>query len=141
LVPAHVPQFRQVLAEAAREQLGWPPPARVHEVDAVVRLGTLDWAMGDLLDLFEPCGQGNLSPVFCAHGLEVRSRRPFGESGLRLLLSDGSVRRQAIVNDANGSSPQEGDVLDVVFQFQRHEWNGMYELQLVLTDWRPAAQR
>lgn len=62
------------------------------DIDAEVDLDDVDWRMYDLLQKFEPFGQGNEEPAYLAKKLTIVGINPVGQDGkhLRLMLKHNS---------------------------------------------------
>src|SRR5262249_10840163 len=66
-------------------------------IDAVVSLKDLSFEFAQTLKDFEPCGYGNLAPVFAIYGVRPKSPKALGDgSHLRLAFSDGARTVEAI---------------------------------------------
>lgn len=112
-------------------------------IDAEIRLEEVDWELYAILDKFEPFGQGNPKPKYCARNLTVNKVEPVGADGkhLRLLVQDGAVTRKMMGwRLCNGDETnwcqelKQGDKIDAVFEIDINEWNGNRELQLTIVD-------
>lgn len=87
----------------------------------------------------EPYGMGNSRPVFSLTGAVVEEIRPIGREKQHVrLVARGADRTrlsgvawsQAVLCDAI----VEGDVIDVAFQLERNDFNGLSSPQLVIQD-------
>jgi single-stranded-DNA-specific exonuclease len=109
-------------------------------IDAQVGLGELNRRLYDSLTKLEPFGYANPSPIFLTSRLRVIDSRPVGakRSHLKLYLSDGRTRMNAI---AFGQAHWLSDLptyVDVAHHLELNEWNGREQLQLNVCDLRPA---
>jgi single-stranded-DNA-specific exonuclease len=142
-----LPELRERLELMAEAQLGGRDLRPVLEIDAVTRLGELDWATQELLAQLEPCGAANPQPVLASRGLQVTSQQLVGTDGQHLKLS---------VRDPHGSgtgSGREWDAIafrhgdwydrlprlvDLAYTLECNDFNGSRRLQLNVKDIRPA---
>ncbi|MEW6240959.1 MAG: single-stranded-DNA-specific exonuclease RecJ [Chloroflexota bacterium] len=108
--------------------------------DAEVKLKDLSFDLLKSLDLLEPTGYGNPSPVFVARGIKVQSSRPVGADGrhLKLALTDGRITFDAIGFRLGHLQPDLPPRVDVLFILEVNEYNGNTRLQLNLKDIKPA---
>ena len=104
--------------------------------DVVVRLPELKPSLLREMDLLEPTGQLNRSPLFVSYKVDVRGARAVGRdsSHLKLILSQDGVTFDAIafrfghlVDDIPGQ-------LDILYAFEMNEFNGRQTLQLNIKD-------
>lgn len=108
--------------------------------DAEVKLKDLSFDLLKSLDLLEPTGYGNPSPVFVARDVKVQSSRPVGADGrhLKLALTDGRITFDAIGFRLGHLQPDLPPRVDVLFVLEVNEYNGNTRLQLNLKDIKPA---
>lgn len=115
---------------------------KVLDIDAQVSLTEIDGQLVRTLELLQPFGQGNPSPVFCAFGVQARvdSWRELRGGHMKVVLKDGPKLIDAIgfrmaerLRALNGA-----DALDVAFTPQLNTWRGETTVQLVLKDVRVA---
>lgn len=91
---------------------------------------------------FEPFGQQYEEPLFVFPDVEIVSLRPVGENrhlSLRLRLDD--LREIAAIGFGLGGMNEiyhAGDRVDILGLLNEHLWNGRSELQIKVTDIRPA---
>lgn len=108
--------------------------------DAEVKLKDLSFDLLKSLDLLEPTGYGNPSPVFVTRGIKVQSSRPVGADGrhLKLALTDGRITFDSIGFRLGHLQPDLPPRVDVLFVLEVNEYNGNTRLQLNLKDIKPA---
>lgn len=108
--------------------------------DAEVQLKDLNFDLLKSLDLLEPTGYGNPSPVFAARNTKVQSSRLVGADGrhLKLALTDGRITFDAIGFRLGHLQPDLPPRVDVLFVLEVNEYNGNTRLQLNLKDIKPA---
>jgi single-stranded-DNA-specific exonuclease len=114
------------------------------DIDAELPHEYLTPVLADLVDRFEPYGEGNQPLVFMARSVPIVQVDIVGKqekSHLKLLLDFGTNRWPALWwNSAEryGKDFDETDHLDLVFRLQRNYWNGQETPQLVIVDARKA---
>ncbi len=106
--------LRTRLQGIASEQLSGQDLTPTLQIDAVVELSDLDWALAELLMQLEPCGTGNPQPLFATFGLEIVDQRPVGRESQHLRLT---------VRDPRATGPQARLVRDGI-AFRMGEWVG-----------------
>lgn len=109
-------------------------------IDAQVGLGELDRRLYEWLAKLEPFGYANPVPVFMTPRLRVVDARAVGakRSHLKLYLSDGRTRWDAIAFRQAHWLNGLPDFIDVAYHLELNEWNGRERLQLNVQDLRPA---
>jgi single-stranded-DNA-specific exonuclease len=109
-------------------------------VDAVARLDELDDEFFEKLERFEPCGQGNPSPVFAACGVAIRGApRVVGKNHLKLFVTDGETIVEAIWFGMGDAQLPRGE-LDIAFAPEVSEYRGVETVQLKVKDIRAAVE-
>ncbi|MDD3851931.1 MAG: single-stranded-DNA-specific exonuclease RecJ [Bacillota bacterium] len=91
----------------------------------------------EALELLEPCGCGNPSPLFVKRHIEVKSAKRVGKqrNHLKLMASEGDVRLDCIAfRWREDGWPAAGQEPDIVFSPRVNNWLGSKGLQLVLRD-------
>lgn len=138
----NVPELTARLQRIAAEQLFGVDLRPILHADAQVHLADLTMDLLKELDLLQPTGYGNPDPVFVARGVQVVNARPVGRDGshLKLTLADGKKTMDAIAfrhGEWHGNLPAH---VDVLFQFERNEWQGYVNLQVNVRDLKPAGE-
>jgi single-stranded-DNA-specific exonuclease len=92
------------------------------------------------LELLEPTGYGNHQAVFISRDLKVLRKRAIGKdaSHLKLVLTDGKITYDAIgfrLGHWTDNLPQK---VDLIYNFEKNEFNGKQYLQLNVKDIKPA---
>jgi single-stranded-DNA-specific exonuclease len=133
-----VAHLRQVFTAWARAQLDGVDLRPTLEIDLETPLATIRGDEIRYLQYFEPCGQGNPTPVFVSRQVLVADSRLVGNGSthLRLKLRDGAATWPAMAFDMAEVQPQRGDRIDVVYSFAKDR-SGM-GLQLHIKDFAPA---
>ena len=91
------------------------------------------------LSRLEPYGMGNSRPVFSLSGATVEEIRPIGREKQHVRLIARGADRTRLSGVAWSQAGLcdaivEGDVIDVAFQLERNDFNGMSSPQLVIQD-------
>ena len=131
-VPALVTRLQQIAAD----QLSGEDLRPIIHADAEVQLADLTMDLLKELDYLQPTGYGNPDPVFVARGVKVVKSKTVGRdaSHLKLTLGDGKKVIDAIAfkqGHWQGNMPAR---VDVIFQFERNEYQGYVNLQLNVRD-------
>lgn len=105
-------------------------------IDAEVDLIDLKPALLKEMNLLEPTGQKNPSPLFSSRNVSVRGARGVGKdkSHLKLILSDGRITFDAIAFRFGHLLSDIPGQIDIAFAFEINEFNGRKSLQLNIKD-------
>ena len=120
LPAARVPELRERL-EKRFDALDPALFQRDARVDARLTLGDVDADFVGAHEMLQPFGAGNPQPLFLAAGVNVVSRRAFGEDCCELTLEDRSGRASAVVwpsASALNGVLASGSSADVLFQIE-----------------------
>ena len=128
--------FKIRFNEAAIAQLQSADLRPVLEIDRVVTLGEADTSLMDGLKRTGPFGQDNPEPVWAVCGVNAVDSRILKEKHLKLTLSNGKTRCEAI--GFNLAEKLPAGPIDVAFTLQENVWNGRTTIQLNIRDLRPA---
>jgi single-stranded-DNA-specific exonuclease len=133
--------LRERLHDIAHQELDGQELIPSLNIDAELPLGEVSFEVADALAGLEPTGEANRMPLFIARDLSIVERRLVGAEGkhLKLALTDGASRAEAIafrMGAQLGSLPER---IDVAYHLEADEWNERRRLQLNLRDIRPAA--
>ncbi len=103
-------------------------------------LGELDRQLYDSLAQLQPFGYANPEPTLMTRRLRVVSSRAVGAnlSHLKLYLSDGRVKQDAIAFRQGHWFGHLPSFIDVAYHFDLNRWNGREQLQLNVIDLRPS---
>lgn len=144
--PEVLEEFKTVLLKRAEEILAGFELIPQIDIDTEINLEDVDWRLYDLLQKFEPFGQGNEEPKYLASGLTVMEISPVGQDGkhLRLLVKHNTHLVKKTIGFGLGDihrHPDDwkvnlhpGDKIDMVFKISVNEWNGNRELELSIED-------
>ena len=108
----------------------------VLEIDHAVELAEVDVALIDGLRRTGPFGQDNPEPIWAVMNVNVADSRILKEKHLKLTLTDGKNRIDAI--GFNMAEKLPSGSIDAAFSLHENTWNGRTSLQLNLKDIRPA---
>lgn len=135
-----LPLLAQQLKALAAEALADKELRPTLSIDAEVGLGELNRQLYDWLAHLEPFGYANPVPLFMTRRLRVVSARAVGadRSHLKLVLSDGRVRWNAIAFRQGYWLGRLPSYIDVAYQFDLNKWNDREQLQLNVRDLRSA---
>jgi single-stranded-DNA-specific exonuclease len=128
--------FKVRFNEAVAAQIKGADLQPILEIDRTVTLAEADEALMDGLKRTGPFGQDNPEPVWAACGVNAVDSRILKEKHLKLTLSDGKTRREAI--GFNLAEKLPAGPIDVAFTLQENSWNGRTTVQLNIRDIRPA---
>jgi single-stranded-DNA-specific exonuclease len=134
--------FAAAVSAAVGAQLGGAARERVVAIDGEITAADCVPATCDVLDLLEPCGQGNAAPVLALRDCAVLSTTTFGASSqhLRVALADsaGIVEAIAFFKPNLAEHLPRGRRIDVCVALERDEWQGQVRVRARLRDIRPA---
>jgi single-stranded-DNA-specific exonuclease len=136
----NLPELAQRLTDLAAEALSGKTLQPTLLIDAQVDLGELNREMYGWLAKLQPFGYANPEPVFLTRRLRVVDGRAVGSkrSHLKLRLSDGRTRWDAIAFGQAHWVHRLSTYIDVAYHLELNEWNGRERLQLNVRDIRPA---
>lgn len=132
----HLAEFKLRFNEAAARRLAGADLDPALEIDCAVALAETDQALLEGLQRAGPFGQDHPEPVWAVHGVRAEGASILKDKHLRLTLTDGTIRREAIGFNLAAKWP-DGPV-DAAFTLQENIWNGRASIQLHLRDIRPA---
>jgi single-stranded-DNA-specific exonuclease len=108
--------------------------------DMEVPLKALTFELLEHLDYLQPTGYGNSTPVFVTRNLLVRQCRLVGreKSHLKLTVSDGRYNLDGIAFRQGHWHRKLPSRIDVIYRFERNEFNGRVTPQMNIQDIKPA---
>ncbi len=112
-------------------------------IDAEIGLGELNRQLYNWLVQLRPFGYDNPVPVFMTQRLRIVTCRAVGakRSHLKLGLSDGRSRAEAIAFRQAHWLENLPTHIDVAYHLELNRWNGRERLQLNVRDLRPASSQ
>jgi single-stranded-DNA-specific exonuclease len=135
-LPRLAQRLRDMAAEALADQVLQPTLL----IDVEVGLGELNRRLYDWLARLEPFGYANPRPVFMTRHLRVVNARGVGadRAHLKMDLSDGRVRWNAIAFRQGHWLSDLPRYVDVAYKLELNRWNNREQLQLNVRDLRPS---
>jgi len=134
--------FCQAFLKVAKEKLSGVSFVPTLIIDSVMPLNSVDWALLEVLEQFDPYGERNYRPKFLLPKVKLISAETVGNDSkhLRLQVEDSGVKRKVIAFGFGAALPEltVGSDLDLVCELGINQWNGNREIQLSLVDWRVA---
>ena len=132
----HLDELAHRLHQIAREQLKDIQLTPSLSADAVVRLKQLDPALLKEIEMLEPTGQKNRSPLFVSYKVDVRGARTVGKdkSHLKLILTQDGITFDAIAFRFGHLVHEIPGQIDILYAFEMNEFNGRQTLQLNIKD-------
>ena len=106
-------------------------------VDAILDLEHIDRRLYKEIQLLEPFGAVNPTPVFLARGVKVQKLRLIGkeEQHVRFRAVQGKAGLDAVAfNMAEPFSTIDAEPIDIVYELQINDWNGQDKLELKILD-------
>ena len=107
-------------------------------IDQQISLPTVGWPLLEMLEQFQPYGQGNARPRFLIRGLKVVLAEAIGRdsSHLRLMVEQNGQQRKIICFGFGDLCDRlaSGEMIEAVVELGVNEWNGNREIQLSLID-------
>lgn len=92
------------------------------------------------LDLLEPFGNGNPSPILCLQGAKIYDCRSIGNGKhvrFRLAYQDAWFDCVFFSHSIHQMPVHDGDIVDMAFHAQINDYNGVQSVQLLVVDIRP----
>lgn len=132
--------FTRRLPDLAKKLDSVEPAPRQLEIDAELPLAYLRPELTDVVELFEPYGEGNRPLVFLARKLLVAELDLVGkreQSHVKMLLDAGAYKWPAVywnAADRAGRDFSRGERVDVVFRLGRNYFQNRESLQLTVLD-------
>jgi single-stranded-DNA-specific exonuclease len=135
----HLPELVERLRQIAQRELSSLDLRPTLHADARVNLSDLTPDLLNDLRHLQPTGQDNPTARFVSCGVRLLRSRAVGKdsSHLKLAVTDGVITYDAIAfrqGHLYGNLPQ---YLDLIYSFERNEYNGFSALQLNVQDIHP----
>ena len=134
-----IPDFRKRINEYASALLTEEMTAVRYEADGLVEVAELTMAQAEELERLEPFGIGNPTPTFILRDAVVQRVIPLGGGRhTKLTVCKDGQMFQAIRFGTSSAklSVAAGDVVDILFQLNINDYQGVRSLQLILQDVR-----
>jgi single-stranded-DNA-specific exonuclease len=132
----NLPELISSLREIAAEQLAGKDLRKVMQADLEIQLSDLIPEVLEQLDILQPTGYGNPQAIFVSRELKVIDHRLVGRDGthLKLTVSDGWITYDAIAFGLGHWHTNMPLFIDLMYTFERNEFNGKENLQLNVKD-------
>ncbi len=137
---ANLPELIERLQAIAYRELAELDLRHSLRVDALVTLSDLRPELLRDLNALQPTGVDNPPAVFASQGLRVLRSKKVGadEAHLKLAVSDGRITYDAIAFRQGYWQDSLPLYIDLVYNFEKNEFNGRETLQLNVRDLRPS---
>ncbi len=128
--------FVQAFGKAIEIQAESAADACLLSVDGVLDLGAMHAGLARRLERFEPLGRGNPAFTWLIRGVQIADRRNLKGGVLRLRLSDGPHRLDAVVFRAGplDEALRSGSVASLIGQLKPDNWRGGNAIQFIVED-------
>ncbi len=128
------------LRAIAGEQLSGLDLRPVLHADLEIQLSNLLPEIIEQLEILQPTGYGNPQAVFVSRELKVNDHRLVGRDGshLKMTVSDGWITYDAIAFRQGHWHVDMPLFVDLMYTFEKNEFNGKESLQLKIKDIKPS---
>jgi single-stranded-DNA-specific exonuclease len=128
------------LREIAVEQLSDKDLRKVMHADQEIQLSDLLPEILEQLEILQPTGYGNPQAIFVSRELKVIDHRLVGRDSthLKLTVSDGWITYDAIAFGHGNWHAEMPVFIDLMYTFEKNEFNGKENLQLNVKDIKPS---
>jgi single-stranded-DNA-specific exonuclease len=135
-----LPQLVERLQAMAREELSDVDLRPSLYADLEIPLYDLRPEILEYLDWMQPTGYGNRSAHFVSRDLRVTRSRTVGRdnSHLKFSVTDGHITYDAIAFRQGHWQEDMPPLIDLLYRYERNEFNGRVNLQLNVRDIKPA---
>jgi single-stranded-DNA-specific exonuclease len=132
----HLAELVERLRLIARRELGSLDLRPTLRADAQVSLSELTPELLSDLERLQPTGQNNPSARFVSRAVRVLRSRTVGKdnSHLKLAVTDGAITYDAIAFRQGQLQSGMPSYIDLLYSFERNEYNGYSSLQLNVQD-------
>ncbi len=136
----NLPELVENLRAIAFEELSDKDLRKVMHADLEIQLSDLIPEILEQLDLLQPTGYGNPQANFVSRELKVIDYRLVGRDGahLKLIVSDGWITYDAIAFGQGYWQTEMPMFVDLMYTFEKNEFNGKENLQLNVKDIKPS---
>lgn len=144
----HLVELKNRLSAIIAEELTGSDLSPVMNAEIELHLGNLHPSLLKYLNMLEPTGAGNPSPLFVSREAEIRHVRAVGQhkDHLKMTLSDSRVNENSsrsfpVVIDAIAfrfghlaEHCKVGDHIDILYSYELNTYNGRQNVQLNIRD-------
>ncbi|MBQ7353046.1 MAG: single-stranded-DNA-specific exonuclease RecJ [Clostridia bacterium] len=133
----HIEEFRARMEKFATNSFDGTEPVRLLDIDCEISSCDVNVNLAREISCLEPCGASNPTPTFMLRNVVIKDIVPVGMNRhLRLTLSKDGYDYTAMFFSV---SPQDfmfsrGDEVDVAFNLEINEFNGITNAQISLKD-------
>lgn len=136
----NIKRFRELFDRYAGDIIKDEIPKPTIKIDCPLELDNINLELMDELELIEPCGILNSSPVFIAENIEIVKCTTIGKNHKKLSIIqknglDSSIFNAIVFNDDIINS-EISALRSIVYSPQWNQWNGKKSLQIVIDDYR-----
>ena len=136
---ADIPAFRERINAYAADRLTEDMTAVRFEADCEANMSDLTMELAEELEQLEPFGVGNQTPLFILRDAAVQKIIPMGAGKHTKLMvyGDGTILQAIWFSKPTASLPfVVGDTVDILFQLNINDYQGVRSLQLIIQDMR-----
>jgi single-stranded-DNA-specific exonuclease len=136
----NLPILLERLKAIASQELSQLDLRPLLQADVEVRLSDLHPELLPYLDALQPTGFGNPQAYFISRDIKVKHSRTVGRENnhLKLSVTDGWITYDAIGFNLGHWQESMPASVDLLYTFERNEYNGRVSLQLKLRDLKPS---
>jgi single-stranded-DNA-specific exonuclease len=136
----NLPELIERLRAIAEQELSSLDLRPVLQADLEIQLSDLVPEILEQLEILQPTGYGNPQAIFVSRELKVKDHRLVGRDGthLKLSVSDGWITYDAIAFRQGHWHADMPLFIDLMYTFERNEYNGKESLQLKVKDIQPS---
>ena len=138
---ADIPDFRACINEYASTILTEDMTAVRYEADCVCDMCELTMEQAEELERLEPFGVGNPTPCLVLRDAVIHRIVPLGNGKHTKLMvyKDGQILQAIWFGTSPAAIPAlAGDTVDILFQLNINDYQGVRSLQLIVQDLKPA---
>ena len=134
-----IPDFRERINAYAADRLTEDMTAVRFEADCEAQMADLTMQLAEELERLEPFGVGNQTPLFILRDAVVQKIIPLGAGKHTkfMIYRDGVILQAIWFSHSTAGLPfVAGDTVDVLFQLNINDYQGVRSLQLIVQDMR-----
>ena len=138
---ANIPEFRQRLNSLIKEEYDDSSFLAYHEYDIAMPIDNINSDFMHHLEILEPTGCGNPSPVFLARGVCISEARRVGGLGkhLKLRIQEGIKTLDGIAFSQGEMDKYGGQTVDLLYTPQISNFNNHVSIQLLVHCLKPSS--
>jgi single-stranded-DNA-specific exonuclease len=138
----NVPELLERMQGIAAQQLAHLDLRPTLKADVDLPLAELEPELLKYLEWLQPTGYGNRQPYFVSRDLKPLGFRAIGrdKSHLKFAVTDGWITYDAIAFQQGHWAEHMPNRLDILYAFEKNEYNGRTSLQLNVRDLKPSGE-